>query len=39
VVSTEGAGSNFTLRLPLHSTDAVGVGGGSIPTLARSRRK
>jgi two-component system sensor histidine kinase SenX3 len=39
VVSTEGAGSTFTLRLPLHSTDAVGVGGGSIPTLARSRRK
>jgi two-component system sensor histidine kinase SenX3 len=39
VLSTEGAGSTFTLRLPLHSTDAVGVGGGSIPTLARSRRK
>ena len=39
VLSTEGAGSTFTLRLPLHSTDAVGVGGGSIPTLARPRRK
>jgi two-component system, OmpR family, sensor histidine kinase SenX3 len=39
VLSTEGAGSTFTLRLPLHSTDAVGVGGGSVPTLARSRRK
>jgi two-component system, OmpR family, sensor histidine kinase SenX3 len=39
VLSTEGAGSTFTLRLPLHSTDAVTVGGGSAPTLARSRRK
>jgi two-component system sensor histidine kinase SenX3 len=39
VLSTEGAGSTFTLRLPLHSTDAVTVGGGSAPALARSRRK
>jgi two-component system sensor histidine kinase SenX3 len=39
VLSTEGAGSTFTLRLPLHATDAVTVGGGAVPTLARSRRK
>jgi two-component system, OmpR family, sensor histidine kinase SenX3 len=39
VLSTEGAGSTFTLRLPLHSTDAARVGGGSVPTLTRSRRK
>jgi two-component system, OmpR family, sensor histidine kinase SenX3 len=39
VLSTEGAGSTFTLRLPLHLTDAVAVGGGTVPTMARSRRK
>jgi two-component system, OmpR family, sensor histidine kinase SenX3 len=39
VLSTEGAGSTFTLRLPLHSTEAVAVGGGTVPTMARSRRK
>jgi two-component system, OmpR family, sensor histidine kinase SenX3 len=39
VLSTEGAGSTFTLRLPLHVSDAVAVGGGTVPTMARSRRK
>jgi two-component system sensor histidine kinase SenX3 len=39
VQSTEGAGSTFTLRLALHSAPAVSVAGGTVPTLARSRRK
>ncbi len=38
VVSTEGAGSTFTLRLPLRS-DAVRVRGGTVPTMARSARR
>ena len=38
VVSTEGAGSTFTLRLPLRS-DAVTVRGGTVPAMARSARR
>ena len=38
VVSTEGAGSTFTLRLPLRS-DAVRVRGGTVPAMARSARR
>jgi two-component system, OmpR family, sensor histidine kinase SenX3 len=38
VVSTEGAGSTFTLRLPLRS-DAVTVNGGTVPAARAARRK
>jgi two-component system, OmpR family, sensor histidine kinase SenX3 len=38
VVSSEGAGSTFTLRLPLRS-DAVTVTGGAVPATARSARR
>jgi two-component system, OmpR family, sensor histidine kinase SenX3 len=38
VVSTEGAGSAFTLRLPLRS-DAATVRGGAVPAMARSARR
>jgi two-component system, OmpR family, sensor histidine kinase SenX3 len=39
VVSKEGAGSTFTLRLPLRSTNAVTVNGGTLPAMARSARR
>jgi len=42
VVSKEGAGSTFTLRLPLRPTNAVTVSGGnprSEPAMARSARR
>jgi two-component system sensor histidine kinase SenX3 len=42
VVSKEGAGSTFTLRLPLRPTNAVTVNGGtprSEPAMARSARR
>jgi two-component system sensor histidine kinase SenX3 len=39
VVSTEGAGSTFTLRLPLRSTNAVKLNGGTLPAMARSARR
>jgi two-component system sensor histidine kinase SenX3 len=40
VVSTEGAGSTFTLRLPLRSTKAVKLNGGTQqPAMARSARR
>jgi hypothetical protein len=39
-VSTEGAGSTFTLRLPLRSTNAVKLNGGTQqPAMARSARR
>jgi two-component system sensor histidine kinase SenX3 len=38
VVSTEGAGSTFTLRLPLRP-DAVSMNGGTVPAMARSARR
>jgi two-component system, OmpR family, sensor histidine kinase SenX3 len=38
VLSTEGAGSTFTLRLPLR-VDAVTVRGGTVPVMARSARR
>jgi two-component system, OmpR family, sensor histidine kinase SenX3 len=38
VVSTEGAGSTFTLRLPLRS-DAATVRGGTVPAAGRSARR
>ena len=38
VLSTEGAGSTFTLRLPLR-VDAVTVRGGTLPVMARSARR
>jgi two-component system, OmpR family, sensor histidine kinase SenX3 len=38
VVSTEGAGSTFTLRLPLRP-QAVSVRGGNVPAMARSARR
>jgi two-component system, OmpR family, sensor histidine kinase SenX3 len=38
VVSAEGSGSTFTLRLPLQP-HAVSVRGGSVPTMARSARR
>jgi two-component system, OmpR family, sensor histidine kinase SenX3 len=38
VVSTEGAGSTFTLRLPLRP-QAVSVHGGNVPAMARSARR
>jgi two-component system, OmpR family, sensor histidine kinase SenX3 len=38
VLSTEGAGSTFTLRLPLR-LDAVTVRGGTLPAMARSARR
>ncbi len=39
VVSKEGAGSTFTLRLPLRPTNAVTVNGGTLPVMARSARR
>ncbi len=39
VLSTEGAGSTFTLRLPLGPTSAVTVSGGTLPAMARSARR
>jgi two-component system, OmpR family, sensor histidine kinase SenX3 len=39
VVSKEGAGSTFTLRLPLRPTNAVMVNGGTLPAMARSARR
>ncbi len=39
VVSKEGAGSTFTLRLPLRPTNAVTVNGGTLPAMARSARR
>ena len=39
VVSKEGAGSTFTLRLPLRATNAVTVNGGTLPVMARSARR
>jgi two-component system, OmpR family, sensor histidine kinase SenX3 len=39
VVSKEGAGSTFTLRLPLRPTNAVKVNGGTLPAMARSARR
>jgi two-component system, OmpR family, sensor histidine kinase SenX3 len=39
VVSKEGAGSTFTLRLPLRPNNAVTVGGGTLPAMARSARR
>jgi two-component system, OmpR family, sensor histidine kinase SenX3 len=40
VVSKEGAGSTFTLRLPLRRpTNAVTVNGGTLPAMARSARR
>jgi two-component system, OmpR family, sensor histidine kinase SenX3 len=39
VLSTEGAGSTFTLRLPLRPTNAVTVNGGTLPAMARSARR
>ncbi len=38
VVSTEGAGSTFTLRLPLRP-NAVSLRGGTVPAMARSARR
>jgi two-component system, OmpR family, sensor histidine kinase SenX3 len=38
VESTEGAGSTFTLRLPLRP-DAVTFSGGTVPAMARSARR
>jgi two-component system, OmpR family, sensor histidine kinase SenX3 len=38
VESTEGAGSTFTLRLPLRP-DAVTIRGGTVPAMARSARR
>jgi two-component system, OmpR family, sensor histidine kinase SenX3 len=38
VVSTEGAGSTFTLRLPFRP-HAVSVRGGNVPAMARSARR
>jgi two-component system, OmpR family, sensor histidine kinase SenX3 len=38
VVSSEGAGSTFTLRLPLRP-HAVSVRGGNVPAMARSARR
>jgi two-component system sensor histidine kinase SenX3 len=38
VVSTEGAGSTFTLRLPLRSTKAVTVNGGTLPAMSARRQ-
>jgi two-component system, OmpR family, sensor histidine kinase SenX3 len=38
VLSSEGAGSTFTLRLPLR-LDAVTVRGGTLPAMARSARR
>jgi two-component system, OmpR family, sensor histidine kinase SenX3 len=38
VLSAEGAGSTFTLRLPLR-VDAVTVRGGTVPVMARSARR
>ena len=39
VLSTEGAGSTFTLRLPLRPSDAVTASGGTAPAMARSARR
>ena len=39
VVSKEGAGSTFTLRLPLRPNNAVTVSGGTLPAMARSARR
>jgi two-component system, OmpR family, sensor histidine kinase SenX3 len=39
VVSTEGAGSTFTLKLPLRPTNAVPLNGNTLPTMARSARR
>jgi two-component system, OmpR family, sensor histidine kinase SenX3 len=39
VVSKEGAGSTFTLRLPVRPTNAVTVSGGTLPAMARSARR
>jgi two-component system, OmpR family, sensor histidine kinase SenX3 len=39
VVSKEGAGSTFTLRLPLRPTNAVTINGGTLPAMARSARR
>ncbi len=39
VVSTEGAGSTFILRLPLRSDAATVRGGGTVPAAARSARR
>ncbi|HEX4660143.1 MAG TPA: ATP-binding protein [Streptosporangiaceae bacterium] len=39
VVSKEGAGSTFTLRLPVRPTNAVTVNGGALPVMARSARR
>ena len=39
VVSKEGAGSTFTLRLPVRPTNAVTVNGGTLPVMARSARR
>jgi two-component system, OmpR family, sensor histidine kinase SenX3 len=39
VVSKEGAGSTFTLKLPLRPTNAVMVNGGTLPAMARSARR
>jgi two-component system sensor histidine kinase SenX3 len=38
VESTEGAGSTFTLTLPLRS-DAARVSGSTVPAMARTRRQ
>src|SRR5215469_6920170 len=39
VISKEGAGSTFTLKLPLRPTNAVMVNGGTLPAMARSARR
>jgi two-component system, OmpR family, sensor histidine kinase SenX3 len=39
VVSKEGSGSTFTLRLPLRPTNAVTVSAGTLPAMARSARR
>ncbi|HEX4657959.1 MAG TPA: ATP-binding protein [Streptosporangiaceae bacterium] len=39
VISKEGAGSTFTLKLPLRPTNAVMVNGGTLPVMARSARR
>jgi two-component system, OmpR family, sensor histidine kinase SenX3 len=39
VRSTQGAGSTFTLRLPLHRRDAVAVVRGTPPAMARTARR
>ena len=39
VVSKEGAGSTFTLRLPLRPTNAVTLNGGTLPAMAQSARR